>query len=156
MEIFLPTTETGGGEKDKEHWETKAHISSATEKEQIIAFEDYFAKLSKKLKDIDDNSKIAEKTLNDAEANAKKTLKISEDTRALVIFGFFVLLLMVAGLVFGYWQLVYGDNKETSQQVFENGYKILDLEKNSGNSTKIINCTNISTYYWQFKDCISK
>lgn len=82
MEIFLPTTETGGGDKDKEHWEIKAHISTATEKEQIVAFGKYFSKLSKKTKEIDDQLTRDSETIRLAKENAEKILKISEDTRA--------------------------------------------------------------------------
>jgi hypothetical protein len=160
MEIFLPKSETGGGsDGDKEHWEAKAHASSESAKNQIIAFEEYFSRLSKRTKEIDDELNKARETILVAEENAKKTLKISEDTRALVIFGFFVLLFMVAGLVFAYWEFTYSANRETQSQLIENKFKSLDLEnnyqileENNKNLLKIIDCQKFKKY-WQYEEC---
>ncbi len=131
MEIFLPKTDTGGNEKSKDYWETKAHESSATQKEQIISFGEYFSKLSKKTKEIDEELSSARETIKLADENAKKTLRISEDTRALVVFGFFVLLLMVAGMILAYWQFIYLDGKETNKEIIENKIKMIEIESQS-------------------------
>ncbi len=133
MEIFLPKTDTGGADKDKEQWEAKI-LASTSEKEQIATLEEYlgyFSKLSKKTKEIDEELSRAKETIKTAERNAEKILKISEDTRSLVIFGFFVLLLMVAGMILAYWQFTYLDGKDTNKQIMENKIQMMELEKNS-------------------------
>jgi hypothetical protein len=131
MEIFLPKTDTGGNEKSSDYWEAKTHESSATQKEQIISFGEYFSKLSKKTKEINEELSIAKETIKLADENAKKTLRISEDTRALVIFGFLVLLLMVAGMILAYWQFIYLDGKETNKEIIENKIKMIEIESQS-------------------------
>jgi len=91
MEIFLPKTETGGGEKDKEQWEAKAHASSATEKEQIVAFGEYFAKLSKKLKELDGAADVTQKNIEDIKEDIEVT---KESTKQATTF-----MMTVAGVI---------------------------------------------------------
>lgn len=60
---------------------------------------------------------------------AKDSLETARDTRALVFLGFFILLFMIAGLVFAYWQFTYSANREIRDQLIENKFKMLDIEK---------------------------
>lgn len=161
MEIYLPKSETGTIDSSSVHWEEKAHASSESAKNQIIAFEEYFSKLSKKTKEIDGELNELKRAISISEENVKKTLKISEDTRALVIFGFFVFLLMVAGVIFDYWQFSYGAGREMRDRIIENKFKMLDLErnyqileKNNNNLLEVINCQKLKKY-WQYEQCFN-
>lgn len=121
MEIQVPKTDTGGQEKSKDQWETIV-ITSTAETEQTITLSEllgHFSKLSQRTKDIDTQLDADEKRIKSAEDNATKILKITEDTRALVIFGFFVLLLMIAGLVFAYWQFTYENGLAMQEKISE-------------------------------------
>jgi len=42
-----------------------------------------------------------------------------------------VLLVMVAGLVFAYWEFTYKESRIIEEKFLENKFKILELEKNS-------------------------
>lgn len=97
------------------------------------------------------------------EKNTKKFLKkISRKIRKvewLIYFGFFVLLLMVVGLFWGYWQFTYGINREMRDQLIENKIRILEIEKKYDNLAKdnnnllqIINCQRYKEY-WQYEQC---
>lgn len=114
MEIFLPKSDTGGDEKTKQEWEAIAHSSTATQKEQINAFEVYLSKLSKKTKEIDDKIQEIENVKIDIQKirkGADDSLKITRDTRGLVFFGFLALVLVVIGIAFGYWQFIFTASK---------------------------------------------
>jgi len=130
MAIFLPKSDTDTSKTGGSEWETIEHTSQ-TQREAIVAFETYLSKLSEKIKNIDkdviDYKKIASLINEDVE----KTKTVSEKTRDLVIFGFFVLLLMVAGMLLAYWQFTYLDNKDTNKQIMENKIQMMELEKDS-------------------------
>jgi len=115
MEIFLPKTSTGGGEKkDGAEWEAIAHSSSATQKEQINSFQIYLSKLSAKTKEIDGKVQEIENLKVDIgkiKKEADYSLKITGDTRGLVFFGFFALVFVVIGIAYGYWQFVFTASK---------------------------------------------
>jgi|SRR3989344_769452 len=135
MEIQVPKTDTGGQEKSKDQWETIV-VKSTAETEQAITLSEllgHFSKLSQRTKEIDTQLDSDEKRIRSAEDNVTKILKITEDTRALVIFGFFVLLLMVAGLVFAYWQFTY-ENGLAMQE------KISGIERQSGALDSLKKC----------------
>ncbi len=147
MEIQVPKTDTGGQEKSKDQWETIV-IASTAEQEQAVTLAEllgHFSKLSQRTKEIDAQLDTDETRIRSAEENAAKILKITEDTRALVIFGFFVLLLMVAGLVFAYWQFTY-ENGIAAQQ------KISELEQKSATFDSFRKC--LAAGGW--KDCLAQ
>lgn len=99
--------------------------------------------LSKELKKVDVNLKIAERKVKDAEKSAEKTLKIAEKTRDLVIIGFFVLLFMLAGLVFTYWQFMYTEAKNNYNS---NVQSQLELTKTTDQLQALKNCLKNGGY----------
>jgi hypothetical protein len=88
--------------------------------------------------------------------NAEEAVKKSKDTQSLVFLGFFVLLLMVIGLVFGYIQFLVNGNKEVNQRDQKNIYEMINSENKLKDSSRITDCANISTVYSQFKNCLDK
>lgn len=139
MEIYLPKTDTDSSKTggDDTGWESIAHTSQ-TQKEAIVAFEKYLSILSERLRKIDIEASESEKRSSDTEKRIDKIdkgveriEKISDKTTNLVIFGFFVLLLMVAGMIFAYWQFTYLDRKDTGQKIMENKIKMIELESQS-------------------------
>lgn len=80
------------------------------------------------------------KDIDDLKSDAQKAVKKSEKTEDLVSFGFVVLLAMIAGLIFAYWQFTYSDNRITREQVLENQYKMMELEKNTTNFNDFKKC----------------
>jgi hypothetical protein len=63
--------------------------------------------------------------------DAEHTKKMVGRIENITYLGFIILILMAAGLVFSYWQFAYSDNRETKNQIFENKFKMLELEKDS-------------------------
>jgi hypothetical protein len=131
MEIYLPESGTGGNEKD---WQPHTHIFSATQKQQINTLVEYQAILSKKLKEIDEKVVelylLKEDILN-SKKDAESTLKKTKNTEALVIFGFFALLLVVIGIGYGYWQFVFDSSKNDDYR-----YGLSDKIKDQSNEFK--------------------
>ncbi len=136
-EIFLPKSDTGdsktGGGNDAGFESIRQ-----TQKDAIVGFEKYLSILIERLNKIDikaseseNRSSATEKRIDKIDEKVQKIEGISDKTTNLVIFGFLVLLLMVAGIFLSYWQFIYLDNRETNQQIMENKFRMLDLEDNS-------------------------
>ena len=60
-------------------------------------------------------------------------------------FGFIIIILMVAGLVFAYWQFTYSANREIRDSIIENKFKMLELNQ-------LVNESKQTTQ--DFKNCI--
>lgn len=60
-----------------------------------------------------------------------KVEKKFENINFLIISVVIVLLIMVAGLVFAYWEFTYNDSRKTREEIIENKFKMLELEKDS-------------------------
>jgi hypothetical protein len=130
MAIFLPKSDTDTSKTGGSEWEAIEHTSQ-TQREAIGAFEIYLSKLSEKIKNIDKDVSDYKRIASLISEDVEKTKTVSEKTRDLVIFGFFVLLLMVAGMVLTYWQFIYLDNKDTNKQILDNKLQMIEMEKNS-------------------------
>ena|SRR3989344_9207953 len=138
MEILLPTTITGGGEKDKTEWEAIAHSSSATQREQISLYATYLSKLSAKTKELDDKVRGIDEVKNEA----RKTLDKLNNVQSLVFYGFIIMVFMLAALIFGYIEFVYSGSKNSDYQ-----YILLERAMKSENDLRIFkNCLNTSRW----------
>ncbi len=97
------------------------------------------------------------KTKNDAE----KALKEVEIARALVAFGFFVMFLMVVGLVVGYWRYVSDSVRKDdykygiSERINGQKQEIINLQDDTKKLLEIVNCQN-TRRYWQYEECFKK
>lgn len=110
MAIFLPKSDTDASKTGGSEWETIEHTSQ-TQREAIVAFETYLSKLSEKIKNIDKDVSDYKKIASSINEDVEKTKTVSEKTRDLVIFGFFVLLLMVIAIIFSYIEFIYSGSK---------------------------------------------
>lgn len=137
MEIQVPKIDTNEPKKSNDQWDTiSVTYKTETGEEQttpVLEILGYFSKLSQKTRELDDKLTSFGPRMDLAEENAEKILKVTEKTQNLVIFGFFVLLLMVAGLVFAYWQFTYENGLATQQ-------KILELEQKSAALDSLKKC----------------
>ncbi|GEM_PF-6733198 len=83
---------------------------------------------------------------------AKKTKATVNRIENITYLGFLIIIFMVLGLVFAYWQFTYSASRETRDQVIENKFRMLDLEKDNKNLLDIINCQKLKKY-WQYEQC---
>ncbi len=90
------------------------------------------------------------RNIGELKEDAEKAVRKSEKTENLVLFGFFVLLVMVAGLVIAYTQFVYSGSKnddyryELSQRIDGQQYELLQKISNQQNDIKILKLCLVS------------
>lgn len=68
--------------------------------------------------------------------DAKESLEVNRDTRALTFFGFFALVIVVIGIAFGYWQFISmanQNNTNVNDQLIKNTYDISGIKKDLNN-----------------------
>ncbi len=137
MDILLPKSSTGGNE---DNWQTVEHSFTTTQKEQIKSYAEYISLLGTKTREIE--GKVAEiYLLKDdilkSKKDAQEALDKIKDTHALVIFGFFALLLVVIGICYGYWQFVF-DSSRNEDYRYGVMQKINDQNKDLENLKKCL------------------
>lgn len=72
--------------------------------------------------------------INKQKKEVKETFDIAKDTRSLVVFGFFALLIVVIGIAYGYWQFIYTASRnddyryKVSEKIFQNSSDISEVK----------------------------
>lgn len=129
MEFHVPQNSSTASDGDSlDEWEQVEYDSkNKSQKKQLNTFAQILADISKKTKEIDEKVAVVE----GIRAQAVKTLKEIEDTKSLVYFGFFALLLVVIGIAFGYWNSL-------SQGIANNDNVFHLMEKINENENEII------------------
>jgi hypothetical protein len=144
MEIYLPksntdSSQTGGSSK----WEATER-GSQTQRQALVTFEMYLSKLSAKTKEIDE--KVQE--IENIKTKANNLLKRVKSMEYLLIFGFLVLSVMVAGVVISYVEFVYSGSKNDDYK-----YNLSEKVNNNNNSIKMLkNC--LDSNRWLNPKCL--
>lgn len=139
MDIFLPTSETGGEiDRGKEHWEAKAHASSESAKNQIVAFEGYFSKLSKRTKEIDEELTREGRVLSDLKRETDKKINYVLSIAVGIIVIFF---LTGIPIFLDYWKY----NEERYEKFIDKTQEIRQ---------DVYTKADVNSILKEFKDCI--
>jgi hypothetical protein len=98
--------------------------------------------------------KEVEKSKGDLQTAVKKIEYIDHLTH----YGFVALILVVAGLVFGYWQFVFDSVRKDdykygfTEKINSQNQEIINLQEDRGKLLGINNCLK-SKRYWQYESC---
>ena len=115
-------------------------------------------KFQNDLEELTNELKLQKDEVNETKNKAKQVLDEVKDMKALMMFGLFIMLLMVVGLVFGYWQYIYDSVRRDDykygffEKINNQNQEILKLKEENKKLLETADCQK-NKKYWQYEEC---